>query len=167
MVWAATLDSPGHKCYRSGMSAGTTAYGLPDAPQKQPAIPPLTTNPLAQRTWVLVLVLVIGTFATYSPATRCGFIWDDADHLTDNHLMTAPHGLRLIWSSLAASRYYPLTLTTFWVEHRLWGFTALPYHVVNIVLHAISGVLVFLVLRRLQVKGAWLAAMLWAFPVPV
>ena len=50
-----------------------------------------------------------------------GFIWDDDDHLTANPAMTAPHGLKMIWSSLAVSRYYPLTLTTFWVQRRLWG----------------------------------------------
>jgi tetratricopeptide (TPR) repeat protein len=44
----------------------------------------------------------------------------------------------------------------------------MPYHLVNIALHAINGVLVFLVLRRLRIPAAWLAAMLWALhPVNV
>jgi tetratricopeptide (TPR) repeat protein len=112
--------------------------------------------------------LVIVTFVAYFPVLRAGFIWDDDDHLTANPAMTAPHGLRMIWSSLAVSRYYPLTLTTFWFQRRLWGLHPLPYHLVNILFHAANAVLVFFLLRRLRIPAAWLAAMLWALhPVNV
>ncbi len=61
-----------------------------------------------------------------------------------------------------------MTLTTFWFGRRLWGLDPLPYHLVNIGLHAINGILVFLILRRLRVPGAWLAACLWVLhPVNV
>jgi len=138
-----------------------------------PLLPTAVSSPIAKtdsthRTWLLALVLVIATFVAYLPAMRAGFIWDDDDHLTANPAMTAPHGLRMIWSSLTVSRYYPLTLTTFWLQRRLWGLNPLPYHVVNITLHALNGILFFLVLRRLRVRAAWLAAMLWALhPVNV
>jgi len=116
---------------------------------------------LGARLWLLALAFVAVTFVAYQPVWHAGYIWDDDDHLTANPAMTAPHGLRMIWSSLTISRYYPLTLTTFWAEHRLWGFNPLPYHLVNVALHAINGILVFLVLRRLRVPAAWLAAGLW------
>jgi len=106
-------------------------------------------------------LIVLLTVAAYLPALRGGFIWDDDDHLTANPAMTAPHGLRLIWSSLAVSRYYPLTLTSFRVQRRLWGLNPMPYHLVNITVHALNGVLIFLVLRRLRIPAAWLAAALW------
>src|SRR5208282_5479712 len=53
------------------------------------------------------------------------------------------------------------TLTSFWVQRRLWALDPLPYHLINIALHAINALLVFLVLRRLQVPGALLAALVW------
>jgi tetratricopeptide (TPR) repeat protein len=109
-----------------------------------------------------VPVLVILTFLTYLPALRNGFIWDDNDHFTENPAMTRPDGLQKIWSSLTVSRYYPLTLTSFWVQRRLWGLNPLAYHAVNIGLHALNAVLVLLLLRRLKVPGAWAAAALWA-----
>ncbi|MGD0061425.1 MAG: tetratricopeptide repeat protein [Verrucomicrobiia bacterium] len=110
----------------------------------------------------LAILLVILTFITYAPALRCGFIWDDDDHFTRNPAMTSIHGLTQIWSSLVVSRYYPLTLTTFWVERRLWGLHPLPYHAVNIALQAANAVLLWTLLRRLRVPGAWFAAALWA-----
>ena len=106
------------------------------------------------------LILLL-TIVAYMPAMRAGFIWDDDDHLTTNPAMSAPHGLRMIWSSLAVSRYYPLTLTNFWFQHRLWGLNPLPYHVVNVTIHAINGVLLYLLLRRLRISAAWWAAALW------
>jgi tetratricopeptide (TPR) repeat protein len=107
-------------------------------------------------------IICLLTIAVYFPALRGGFIWDDDDHLTRNAAMDSLSGLRQIWSSLAVSRYYPLTLTTFWVEHRCWGLNPLPYHAVNIVLQAVNAVLLWVLLRRLQVRGAWLAAAFWA-----
>jgi hypothetical protein len=129
---------------------------------------PATNTCLVDKPWLLALILVILTFVAYQPTWHAGFIWDDDDHLTANPAMTAPHGLQMIWSSLAISRYYPLTLTNFWVQHRFWGLNPLPYHLVNIALHAINGILVFLVLRRLRIPAAWLAATMWVLhPVNV
>jgi hypothetical protein len=114
------------------------------------------------------LVLVIVTLAAYQPLWHAGFIWDHDDHLTASPAMTAPHGLRMIWSSLAVSRYYPLTLTGFWFQRRLWGLSPRPYHLVSVALHAGNGVLLYIVLRRLRIRAAWLAAMLWVLhPVNV
>jgi protein O-mannosyl-transferase len=144
------------------MEPSNTAPGL-----SSPAVSAQNTSS-APKSWVFAFALVVLTFVAYLPAIRGGFIWDDDDHLTANPAMTSTHGLRLIWSSLAVSRYYPLTLTTFWVERRLWGLHPMPYHVVNIALHALNGILVYFVLRRLWIPAPWLAAMLWALhPVNV
>lgn len=117
---------------------------------------------------IAVAALVAITVAAHLPALQNGFIWDDEDHLTQNPAMTAPDGLRRIWTSLAVSRYYPLTLTTFWAQHRVWGLNPQPYHAVNIALHALNAALLFVLLRRLNVRGAWVGAALWAVhPVAV
>jgi protein O-mannosyl-transferase len=112
--------------------------------------------------WLAVLAILTVTFVACAPALRNGFIWDDDDHFTQNPAMTRPDGLQKIWSSLAFSRYYPLTLTTFWVERQLWGLNPIGYHALNIALQALSAVLLFLLLRRLKLPGAWVTAMLWA-----
>lgn len=113
------------------------------------------------RLLLALIALVALTALAHAPALHNGFIWDDDDHFTENPAMTRPHGLLKIWSSLAVSRYYPLTLTNFWMQRRLWDLNPLPYHAVNIVFHAASAVLIFFLLRRLNVRGAWVAAALW------
>jgi tetratricopeptide (TPR) repeat protein len=56
----------------------------------------------------------------------------------------------------------------FWVLHRIWGDNTLGYHLVNICLHAGSAGLLALILRRLDIAGAALAAVVFALhPVHV
>lgn len=146
-----------------------TRMPMDDTPDKHVAA---TCRPIeisaAHWPWFLTLGVLIVTFLAYQSVWHAGFIWDDDHHLTDNPAMTAPDGLRMIWTSLAVSRYYPLTLTSFWLQRRLWGLNPLPYHLVNIALHAINGVLLYLVLRRLRIPAAWLAAIVWVLhPVNV
>ncbi len=112
-------------------------------------------------TWAVGGLFLL-TAIVYWPALHGHFIWDDDDHITQNPAIVAPDGLWRIWSSLAVSRYYPLTLSSFWLEQRIWGLNAMPYHAVNIALHAFSAGLLFLLLRELGVRGAWVAAALWA-----
>ncbi|MCI0540210.1 MAG: tetratricopeptide repeat protein [Verrucomicrobiales bacterium] len=115
------------------------------------------------------LLIVILTFVAYAPAMRCGFIWDDDDYVTGNVTLRSLEGLRRIWFEPGAvHQYYPIVYSSFWVEYQLWGLHPLGYHLINVALHAANAVLVGLVLRRLSVPGAFLAAAIFALhPVHV
>jgi tetratricopeptide (TPR) repeat protein len=121
------------------------------------------------RPWLLALALVALTLAAYHPAWNAGFIWDDDKYVTQNPLLTAPDGLRRIWFSLdSPSQYFPLTYTTFYLERAVWGLNPAGYHRINILLHLANALLVWGLLTRLAVPGAWLAAALFALhPVQV
>jgi len=128
-----------------------------------PAPPPARRWPA----WLPLAIMAVAVLAVYLPVRHAGFIWDDDSHVTDNPSIVGGLGLGRIWTSPAAN-YFPLTTSTFWVIHALWGVNPLPYHVVDVLLHIASAALLWLVLRRLRVPGAWLGAMLWALhPVQV
>jgi len=117
--------------------------------------------------WLWGLILILAVILVYSPVWWAGFIWDDDFDITANPVIIGPLGLKEIWTTSAA-QHFPLVLTTFWVEHALWGLAPLPYHVVDVVMHGASAVLLWQVLRKLRVPGAWLGAALWALhPVQV
>jgi hypothetical protein len=115
------------------------------------------------------LLLVAATVLAYEPAWRAGFVWEDDIYVTSNPLLTAPDGLSRIWFSLdSPSQYFPLTYTSFRLERPLWGMNPAGYHWVNLLLHTAGALLVWRLLKRLGVPGAWLAAAIFALhPVQV
>src|SRR5213595_4002379 len=126
-----------------------------------------TRRSLLSWDWLLGFCLIGIILIAYGQTWHAGFIWDDESHLTQNPCIVGPLGLKEIWTSTRAV-YYPLVLTTFWVLHKFVGLNPLPYHILNVVMHAGSAVLLWRVLRQLGVRGAWLGAALWALhPVMV
>ena len=131
-------------------------------PAPAPAAPPFW-----RRDGSFALVLIAAVVVAYLPVWRAGFIWDDDSNLTQHPCIVGPLGFADIWTS-PASFYFPLVMSTFWLQHALWGLAPAPYHVVNVLFHAVDGVLLWLVLRELRVPGARLGALLWALhPVQV
>ncbi len=114
-----------------------------------------------RRDWFRALLLLALVFIAYTQVFRAGFIWDDESHLTRNPCVIGPLGLKEIWTTTQAV-YYPLVLTTFWELHKFVGLNPLSYHVLNVLLHAVSAILLWRVLRLLELRGAWLGAALWA-----
>ena len=111
--------------------------------------------------WIALLFTLV--VLAYTPAMRAGFIWDDDSYVTENLTLRSWDGLKDIWIEKGAiPQYYPLVHTTFWVEYHLWQLHPFGYHLVNVLLHGLNAVLLFLLLWRLGVPGAWLAAMVFA-----
>lgn len=112
---------------------------------------------------LLAALLLAAAVVAYIPAMRSGFIWDDDDYVYANPTLAAPDGWLRLWSPGETPQYYPLVFTTFWVEAQVWGADhAFGFHVVNVLLHALSAILVWCILTRINVPGAWLAAAVFA-----
>lgn len=106
--------------------------------------------------------LVVATLLAYLPAANADFIWNDSDYVTAPALRSAA-GLGRIWFEVGATeQYYPVLHSAFWLQHCLWGDHPTGYHVMNILLHAGCASLLLLVLRRLALPGAELAAFIFA-----
>ncbi len=120
--------------------------------------------------WALFALIVTATLVAYIPVMHGGYIWDDDAFVTDNAILTGGlESLRRIWFELRATdQYYPLAYTSFWLEYQVWGFDPAGSHIFNVLLHALNACLFWMVLRRLRVPGAPLAACLFALhPVEV
>ena len=119
--------------------------------------------------FLFAVLLATVTIFAYRPAWHGGFLWDDDAYIINNELLTATDGWQRIWFSLdSPSQYFPLTYSTFRIEHALWGLNTTGYHWVNLLLHVGNALLVWAVLARLRVPGSWLAATIFALhPVQV
>jgi tetratricopeptide (TPR) repeat protein len=114
-------------------------------------------------------LILLATLLVYIPAMQSGFIWDDDRYVTENPTLRSLEGLTHTWLKPSSNpQYYPLVFTSFWLEYRLWGLNPAGYHVVNVLLHALNALLLWLLFKRLKVPGGWFAAMLFALhPVQV
>jgi 4-amino-4-deoxy-L-arabinose transferase-like glycosyltransferase len=127
-------------------------------------MPPKSPGPWQQLGAALAIAAAV--LLAYAPALGGGFVWDDHVLVEQNPLLTGP--LSRIWLTADAADFWPLSYSALWVEWRLFGADPTGYHLVNVLLHATTAVLFWRVLRRLQVPGAWLAALLFAVhPVAV
>ncbi len=107
--------------------------------------------------------LLLLPILVYWPLRSAGFIWDDDSYVTQNQNLRTLAGLARIWfDPRSLPQYYPLVHTTYWAEFQLWGLSATGYHATNVLLHGTCALLLWRVLARLCVPGAWLAAAIFA-----
>ena len=111
-------------------------------------------------------LLAVATLLLYWPATRNGFIAiDDHDYILDNTQVTAG----LTWAGIAwafttghASNWHPLTWVSHMADCQFFGLNPAGHHFVNILLHTVNSLLVFLLLRRMT-GSLWRSAFVAAF----
>ncbi len=158
------------------MGRGKRGRRAPRAPAKRGAPPradaPAAAAPTpagerwyARRETFAALTLALLVVASYGPAFLAGFVWDDrifAQALAVRDL----DGLGRIWLSPSEIKdeghYWPLVYTTFWLEHKLWGYAPAGYHTVNVLLHLANTLLLWRIAHRLPVPGAWAVAAVFA-----
>lgn len=106
-----------------------------------------------------VLLIFALVFIVYSPMLPGNFLMDDHRLVKDdNPLVNGELGPLTIWFQT------DFTLSTFalWLQWLAWGEHPGSYHAVNLALHALSAVLLWRLLARLKIPGAWLAAAIFA-----
>ena len=139
---------------------------MPSQQLTSPPLHELLPNRLAgsARRWQLLggSLLIALTFLVYWPSVHGEFIIDDDILLAKSDLIKASDGLYQFWFTTKPIDYWPVTNSTLWIEWRLWGENTTGYHVVNLLLHVASSLLIWAILRRLAIPGSYLAALLYA-----
>jgi protein O-mannosyl-transferase len=115
-----------------------------------------------------IAIIAACVFLAYLPAINGEFVLDDDYLLTKNIFIKASDGPYRLWCTSESIDYWPMTNTSFWIEWRLWVINPTGYHITNLILHILAVLLIWVVLRKLSIPGAFLAAMVFALhPVNV
>src|ERR1700722_15001025 len=134
------------------------------SPAAEPFVLTLPDDAAGGQDWLLwAFVLSLLVFVVFFPAASGTYLWDDDHHPGLIPNFSTLDGLAKIWTPLKATpQSYPLTYTAYGLEYRIWKDNPLGYRLGNLVIHALSAVLLWRLLRRLKIPGAWLAAAIWA-----
>ncbi len=117
--------------------------------------------------WPL-LIMGLGLLV-YGHSLANGFFLDDVHYVQNNPSITSLSGLAKMWS-FPAIPYYdnPVTLTFFWLEHKLWGFNPWGYHCINLTFHLLNALLLYGLVLRLKPIVAGVTAVLFTIhPIQV
>jgi tetratricopeptide (TPR) repeat protein len=134
-----------------------------------------------RRWWIAAVAILLLTAIVHWPGVWGMYIWDDNEWLQENEAVTRWNGLVDLWTPGKTPHFFPLVTSSYWLEHKLWGFGPVDalgvqrpvgYHVVNLLLHAAAAALLFRVVDKMKLPGgrlaAWLAGAVFAIhPVNV
>jgi len=98
----------------------------------------------------VVSLLFLLTLAAFSPVRDNGFIFfDDPGYIENRHVQggLSSAGLRWAFTHSHSSNWHPLTWLSHMLDVELFGNDAGAHHLVNVVLHGLSAVLLLLFLR--------------------
>jgi tetratricopeptide (TPR) repeat protein len=101
--------------------------------------------------------LVLLTFSVYHTSLSNGFVWDDHHLITMNPALTRENAiseafLEDFWeaaSQLRSDYYRPVIIVSYTVDHWFYGPDPWGYHLTNVLIHASTTVLLFILLTQL------------------
>ncbi len=138
----------------------TSSTGAQPVPARWASLPAWSRHP-ATAAFALSAIIAVSFF----PALSAGFVWDDGI-FSESPAVRTWSGLWTIWFSPAEiegeDHYWPIVYTTFWLEHKLWGLAPFGTHLVNVLLYMVSVLLLWQLLLRLEIPGAWAVAAVFA-----
>jgi len=100
--------------------------------------------------WLIAAVLT--TLVCFLPMLNNGFTnWDDEYYVVNNSMLRSPDWHAIFTQSVAAN-YHPLTMATLAANYQISGLHPFSYLLVNLVLHLMNVVLVFLFIYEISAK---------------
>ena len=124
--------------------------------------------------WGICLGLVILILVVYGQSQHFAFTsYDDPEYVTDNPLvregLTAA-SFKGAWTTPAVGNWIPMTVLSHLVTAQLFGMESGAHHMVNVAVHAIAALLLFLALSRatqMRWASAFVAAVFALHPLHV
>jgi len=144
--------------------------------QQSPLKIPIGAGRREQRWRVAAVCLVLAaiTFAVFGQTLAHEFIdYDDNIYVYNNPVVARGLSLKgIVWVFTHAdcNFYHPLTMLSLMGDNQLYGLHAGGYHLTNVLLHAASAILLFLILRQMTGalwRSAFVAAVFAIHPLRV
>lgn len=111
---------------------------------------------LTDNRWLIGgIVIVLFTFILFSPSINYEFVnWDDDVNILENSSvkkLDAEH-VKQIFTEHVIGNYNPLSILTFAIEYHFVGESPKLYHLNNLLLHLLCTLLVYILMRRLEIS---------------
>jgi protein O-mannosyl-transferase len=126
-------------------------------------IPSAKSGSMNWKVALMAMVIVAAGLWIYWPALHGDWLMDDDVYITQNPVLRDPNGLWKMWFLPGTLiEYYPMAQSVQWFEWQLWGSDTFGYHLVNVILHLMSALLVWRLLDKFNLRLAWLGGLLFA-----
>ena len=113
------------------------------------------------RSLLIAAALIVATFVVYGPVRNFEFTnYDDQEFVSKNeHVRAGLTAQSIGWAftTTESLNWYPLTRISQLLDVELFGLDAGRHHLTNVVLHALSGLLLFILLQRMT-GSVWRSA---------
>jgi len=115
-------------------------------------------------------VIILAGLWIYSPAYHGDWLWDDDQLLTQNPVVQSGSlkGLAKLWFYPDGADFFPLSYSALWAQWPFFKNQPTGYHVTTILLHLSGALVLWALLARMRIPGAWLSSLIFAIhPVAV
>lgn len=107
--------------------------------------------------------LLLLAVLAHLPGVQYPWIWTDHRAIADSMLLHSFRGMMQFWFHPFNTGRSPLGGTFLYLQYLAHGTTsALAFHLTTLCFHGLNCLLVWVILRRLETPGAWLAAAIFA-----
>ena len=132
--------------------------------------------------WPRFMLLALIGFVVHLPALQGEMVWDDSYLIRDNPFIKSPLFIfeafrHYLFLDSYSAHYRPVQNLSFIVDYFFWNSNVYGFHLTNLLLHIASGLLLYLLLRKLFTSfrpvesddgnnsawslGAFFVALLW------
>jgi hypothetical protein len=130
-------------------------------------------SPAARRAFI-ILALAVLTAVAYAPVRHFDFVQlDDPAYVLENPVVSRGltlDGLRWAFTTGHAANWHPVTWLSHMIDVQLFGLAAGPHHLVNLALHLLNAILLFLLFEWMTARpwpSAFVAALFAVHPLHV
>src|ERR1700722_19034964 len=124
-----------------------------NAPPRPPADKVSSAAPSPRLILGICAFLALMVAIVYGETYHFDFVnFDDEIYVYDNPLVfhgLTPHDMASAFSAQGIANWVPVTMFSHMLDCQLYGLNAGGHHLTNVLLHAVSAILLFLVLHRM------------------